>query len=123
METELKPCPSCRANDDDNIYEMTLYLSVKMIGCAQCGLKGPTGGAAEARDKWNALPRRPRYEKRIPTEPGWYWRNKQIVKVYRFQSRLWADWATGKCTIDDDGEKRSDVLWAGPIPEPEAANG
>lgn len=56
-QNELLPCPACHASGEDNVYEMTVYMNVKQIGCVACGLKGPSGSAQDAFDKWQQMPR------------------------------------------------------------------
>lgn len=56
-QNELLPCPACHASGEDNVYERTVYMNVKQIGCVACGLKGPSGSAQDAFDKWQQMPR------------------------------------------------------------------
>ena len=115
MSEELKPCPACGSC----VLKVNHYTCI--VECQSCGLRGPFD--RESPEKaWNALPRRLRWTKEKPTEPGWYlYRSKEsrsICEIHTtygipglFCSILFGEEAIPLSKVDGE--------WAGPIPEPE----
>ena len=109
MPEKLKPCPAC----GDPYPRMVEHETFAYVACdtSRCRLTGPVAETEEgAVRKWNTLarsPRRLRWSKEPPKEPGWYWHSQPphfgVVIEY----------------FDPDENTPSGAQWAGPIPEPE----
>lgn len=115
----LLPCPHC--GKPATLWAVDMSEGVYVF-CDNCGMRGPlTEEMTEhaAITAWNALPRRLPWTKEKPTEPGWYWHDKNMPSIVRVvkpsSGRMFycVLGYHGQCDVlDDDGE------WAGPIPEP-----
>lgn len=129
----MKPCPHCghRAAlwDGNPDGSQGVY-----VFCEECGMHGPLTIEMEEESAiaaWNALPRRLKWTKEKPTEPGWYWWRfeKNIVPhmVYVVHESTMRPVQTDRMLIlYPNSKKELDVEtrggeWAGPIPEPEDA--
>ena len=131
MTKELKPCPACGciAPRMKNLspYKLSPPVGVWCPDCLMEVCRWTDGD--EAVRVWNALPRRLRWTKEPPKDPGWYWwrpdkwNDAQIVFVDRwifckthrlgFSAKFLKNWKEGHDVAALDGE------WAGPIQEPE----
>lgn len=109
MPEELKPCPACNEPSPEISNTGRDYY----VRCPHCCMRGPeAGGPTWAAEDWNAMPRRLRWTKETPTEPGWYWNRREghpeeMTISWYSETRLGNLYTDGK------------DLWAGPIPEPE----
>lgn len=147
---ELKPCPAC-GHTNLEIIECEENPPASYVRCDCCGLQtGPTNEfSPDVVTEWNSLPRReekdiyqplsfhPALPRRLkwtrekPTEPGWYWWRfeKNIVPhmVYVVHESTMRPVQTDRMLIlYPNSKKELDVEtrggeWAGPIPEPEEA--
>ena len=120
MQEKLMPCPCC--DETKSLFFYDYPTGTFAVCCANCGMRGPALGYSkeDATRTWNALPRRLRFSKEKPTEPGWYWHGKykpSIVRVVTPSSgRMFyciSGYPDQYDVLNDDGE------WAGPIQEPE----
>lgn len=118
MSEELKPCPICGDTSTDYYYHEDDAVGVI---CRKCGfeIRDDRGEESAFRD-WNALPRRLRWSKVKPTEPGfWFCRYGVTVGVFNLV------WENGRLAAIQEQHPASYVdeaegfEWAGPIPEPE----
>jgi hypothetical protein len=128
MPEKLKPCPACGAPYPRMVeHEMFAYVACDTIGCC---LSGPVAETEEgAVRKWNTLarsPRRLRWTKEPPKEPGYYWHEedheKQPVHVFHGATQegeisLYAQFFNEGYEVHKI--ERMSGKWAGPIPEPE----
>lgn len=128
-EITMLPCPHCGSNNCN--VEIIKYTDATWryygycYDCEMCGPSVPESegvGIAEvkAAERWNALPRRLKWTREKPTEPGWYWHCKympSIVRVVKPSSGRMFYYISGYPdqydVLNDDGE------WAGPIQKPE----
>lgn len=119
------PCPACGGAAEFMVVEGKIFVS-----CPECGMCGPSlaescrnfkkidgqidaDGACIA--AWNALPRRLRWAKERPTEPGWYWVKNKGCRLARIVHIHEAD-------LYDVARFYTEIaVIAGPIPEPEEA--
>lgn len=114
---ELKPCPACGS-------------AAVITGCGglraicknwDCQMTGPRKmDRDDAAAAWNALPRRQRWTKEPPTEPGEYWnrskkyKTKSVVQVFEQFGKLYMFFPGSEV----EEELSPDDEWAGPIQEP-----
>lgn len=130
MTKELKPCPACGciAPRMKNLspYKLSPPVGVWCPDCLMEVCRWTDGD--EAVRVWNALPRRLRWTKEPPKDPGWYWHQedrggKHPAHVFRVVTsggetgvyvRFFGQPADVVHKIDHISGK-----WAGPIPEPE----
>ena len=125
MPIELKPCPAC----SDPSPEISNTGRDYYVSCPHCCMRGPeAGGPTWATEAWNDMPRRLRWTKEPPKEPGWYWHEenhggKHPAHVFRVVTsaletgiyvRFFGQPADVIHKIDHISGK-----WAGPMPEPE----
>ena len=115
MPIELKPCPACSEPSPEISNTGGGYYA----RCPHCCMRGPeAGGPTWTAEAWNDLPRRLRWAKEPPKEPGWYWwrwcRGAELVPLY-VRDGLIVEYPHQSLVrvVDLGGE------WAGPIPEPE----
>ena len=104
---KLKPCPLC-GTPGDTLEVYPVKDGFYQVGCWDCFMRGTRLLSPDKTIKaWNALPRRLRWSKEPPKEPGWYWHSQPphfgVVIEY----------------FDPDENTPSGAQWAGPIPEPE----
>ena len=103
MPEKLKPCPACGVRRDVDILP-------EQVMCWNCFCRGSVKASiSEAIESWNALPRRLRWTKEPPKEPGWYW-----VRDYGKRIHI----VDVGCDMTEY-EPQPHREWAGPIPEPE----
>lgn len=103
MPEKLKPCPACGARRNVDIIP-------GQVVCWDCLCRGSSRHRTDdAVKQWNALPRRLRWTKEPPKEPGWYW-----VRDYGKRIHI----VDVGCDMTEY-EPQSHREWAGPIPEPE----
>ena len=130
MPEKLKPCPACGciAPRMKNLspYKLSPPVGVWCPDCLMEVCRWTDGD--EAVRVWNALPRRLRWTKEPPKDPGWYWHQedrggKHPAHVFRVVTsggetgvyvRFFGQPADVVHKIDHISGK-----WAGPIPEPE----
>lgn len=106
MPEKLKPCPACGARRNVDIIP-------GQVVCWDCLCRGSSRHRTDdAVKQWNALPRRLRWSKEPPKEPGWYWNMRQ-----GYPKEMTISWysETRLANLYTDGKD----IWAGPIPEPE----
>ena len=103
MPEKLKPCPACGARRNVDIIP-------GQVVCWDCLCRGSSRHRTDdAVKQWNALPRRLRWTKEPPKEPGWYW-----VRDYGKRIHI----VDVGCDMTEY-EPQPHREWAGPIPEPE----
>lgn len=106
MTKELKPCPAC----NEPSPEISNTGRDSYVRCPHCCMRGPeAGGPTWATEAWNAMPRRLRWSKEPPKEPGWYW-----IRDYGKRIHI----VDVGCDMTEY-EPQPYREWAGPIPEPE----
>lgn len=103
MPEKLKPCPACGARRNVDI------ISGQVV-CWDCLCRGSSRHRTDdAVKQWNALPRRLRWTKEPPKDPGWYW-----IRDYGKRIHI----VDVGCDMTEY-EPQPYREWAGPIPEPE----
>ena len=103
MTKELKPCPACGARRNVDIIP-------GQVVCWDCLCRGSSRHRTDdAVKQWNALPRRLRWTKEPPKDPGWYW-----IRDYGKRIHI----VDVGCDMTEY-EPQPYREWAGPIPEPE----
>lgn len=128
MPEKLKPCPPC-GTPGDTLEVYPVKDGFYQVGCWDCFMRGTRLLSPDKAIKaWNALPRRLRWTKEPPKDPGWYWHEenhegKHPAHVFRVVTstketgiyvRFFGQPADVIHKIDHISGK-----WAGPIPEPE----
>lgn len=128
MPEKLKPCPAC-GTPGDTLEVYPVKDGFYQVGCWDCFMRGTRLLSPDKAIKaWNALPRRLRWTKEPPKDPGWYWHEenhggKHPAHVFRVVTstketgiyvRFFGQPADVIHKIDHISGK-----WAGPIPEPE----
>lgn len=109
MPEKLKPCPAC-GTPGDTLEVYPVKDGFYQVGCWDCFMRGTRLLSPDkARGAWNALPRRLRWTKEPPKEPGWYW-----VRDYGKRIHI----VDVGCDMTEY-EPQPHREWAGPIPEPE----
>lgn len=112
MPEKLKPCPAC-GTPGDTLEVYPVKDGFYQVGCWDCFMRGTRLLSPDKAIKaWNALPRRLRWSKEPPKEPGWYWNMRQ-----GYPKEMTISWysETRLANLYTDGKD----IWAGPIPEPE----
>ena len=97
---KLKSCPCCD-NEQIDYWEETdgFYY------CERCGLCGPRANTrSDAREKWNALPRRSDKDSPIPPEPEFKFGDKVAI------SYNGKDWSKAVYIRKVDGDMPHEVL-------------
>lgn len=103
MPEKLKPCPACGARRNVDIIP-------GQVVCWDCLCRGSSRHRTDdAVKQWNALPRRLRWTKEPPKDPGWYW-----IRDYGKRIHI----VDVGCDMTEY-EPQPHREWAGPIPEPE----
>jgi hypothetical protein len=109
MPEKLKPCPAC-GTPGDTLEVYPVKDGFYQVGCWDCFMRGTRLLSPDKAIKaWNALPRRLRWSKEPPKEPGWYW-----VRDYGKRIHI----VDVGCDMTEY-EPQPYREWAGPIPEPE----
>ena len=109
MPEKLKPCPAC-GTPGDTLEVYPVKDGFYQVGCRDCFMRGTRLLSPDKAIKaWNALPRRLRWSKEPPKEPGWYW-----VRDYGKRIHI----VDVGCDMTEY-EPQPYREWAGPIPEPE----
>ena len=107
--TELKPCPAC-GTPGDTLEVYPVKDGFYQVGCWDCFMRGTRLLSPDKAIKaWNALPRRLRWTKEPPKDPGWYW-----VRDYGKRIHI-VDVGCNMTKYEPQPHRE----WAGPIPEPE----
>lgn len=97
MSNELKPCPSC---GNDKVY-IRPCISNTSVRCKECDIEGPTGDHKEAESKWNALPRKIKLTKTLPSEAGrYYW--AEFLGGMVHIAEVTTDKSTGRLQVEVD---------------------
>lgn len=109
MPEKLKPCPPC-GTPGDTLEVYPVKDGFYQVGCWDCFMRGTRLLSPDKAIKvWNALPRRLRWTKEPPKEPGWYW-----IRDYGKRIHI----VDVGCDMTEY-EPQPYREWAGPIPEPE----
>lgn len=109
MPEKLKPCPAC-GTPGDTLEVYPVKDGFYQVGCWDCFMRGTRLLSPDKAIKaWNALPRRLRWTKEPPKEPGWYW-----IRDYGKRIHI----VDVGCDMTEY-EPQPYRKWAGPIPEPE----
>lgn len=109
MPEKLKPCPAC-GTPGDTLEVYPVKDGFYQVGCWDCFMRGTRLLSPDKAIKaWNALPRRLRWSKEPPKEPGWYW-----IRDYGKRIHI----VDVGCDMTEY-EPQPYREWAGPIPEPE----
>ena len=106
---KLKPCPAC-GTPGDTLEVYPVKDGFYQVGCWDCFMRGTRLLSPDKAIKaWNALPRRLRWTKEPPKEPGWYW-----IRDYGKRLHI----VDVGCDMTEY-EPQPYREWAGPVPEPE----
>ncbi len=109
MPEKLKPCPAC-GTPGDTLEVYPVKDGFYQVGCWDCFMRGTRLLSPDKAIKaWNALPRRLRWTKEPPKDPGWYW-----IRDYGKRIHI----VDVGCDMTEY-EPQPYREWAGPIPEPE----
>lgn len=109
MPEKLKPCPAC-GTPGDTLEVYPVKDGFYQVGCWDCFMRGTRLLSPDKAIKaWNALPRRLRWTKEPPKEPGWYW-----IRDYGKRIHI----VDVGCDMTEY-EPQPYRKWAGPIPESE----
>lgn len=109
MPEKLKPCPAC-GTPGDTLEVYPVKDGFYQVGCWDCFMRGTRLLSPDKAIKaWNALPRRLRWTKEPPKDPGWYW-----IRDYGKRIHI----VDVGCDMTEY-EPQPHREWAGPIPEPE----
>ena len=109
MPEKLKPCPLC-GTPGDTLEVYPVKDGFYQVGCWDCFMRGTRLLSPDKAIKaWNALPRRLRWSKEPPKEPGWYW-----IRDYGKRIHI-VDMGCDMTEYEPQPYRE----WAGPIPEPE----
>lgn len=109
MPEKLKPCPAC-GTPGDTLEVYPVKDGFYQVGCWDCFMRGTRLLSPDKAIKaWNALPRRLRWTKEPPKDPGWYW-----IRDYGKRLHI----VDVGCDMTEY-EPQPYREWAGPIPEPE----
>lgn len=130
---KLLPCPACGSAAEFSAVEGRIF-----VACPECGMRGPSlsvtcrnfkeidgriDADAACIAAWNALPRKLRFSREKPTEPGAYWyKSKGLLYLCEIHTTFGL---TGLFCSVLAGEMARDLAemdgeWAR-IPEPEEA--
>lgn len=122
---KLKPCPSCGASvritggdEWHNQHEFWICCENKECGCVRVG----DTEREECIRRWNDLPRALTWATTPPTDPGFYWLQREGESSVVYVTTDEFDLPVVFCLGDEFGEdlyKIDDAYWAGPIPEPQ----
>ena len=105
---KLKPCPAC-GTPGDTLEVYPVKDGFYQVGCWDCFMRGTRLLSPDKAIKaWNALPRRLRWTKEPPKDPGWYW-----IRDYGKRLHI----VDVGCDMTEY-EPQPYREWAGPIPEP-----
>lgn len=108
MPEKLKPCPAC-GTPGDTLEVYPVKDGFYQVGCWDCFMRGTRLLSPDKAIKaWNALPRRLRWTKEPPKDPGWYW-----IRDYGKRLHI----VDVGCDMTEY-EPQPYREWAGPIPEP-----
>ena len=109
MPEKLKPCPAC-GTPGDTLEVYPVKDGFYQVVCWDCFMRGTRLLSPDKAIKaWNALPRRLRWTKEPPKDPGWYW-----IRDYGKRIHI----VDVGCDMTEY-EPQPYREWAGPIPEPE----
>ena len=109
MPEKLKPCPAC-GTPGDTLEVYPVKDGFYQVGCWDCFMRGTRLLSPDKAIKaWNAHPRRLRWSKEPPKDPGWYW-----IRDYGKRIHI----VDVGCDMTEY-EPQPYREWAGPIPEPE----
>lgn len=94
---DLKPCPNPSCGNPN--VSVDICCDSSYVSCPVCYLEGPIGDLEYAKEKWNALPRKIKMTKELPTEEGsYFWAPEAWCEPVMGEIDYDGDFDNGLCT-------------------------